>query len=89
MLKTGIFMQKIGNKWWKQREKRDFEIELIRGDLEDFCQENRTFACGIRRAMSFCPFRAYWVISTVQVELLRIFNPLKGPAQEAQSDWAM
>ena len=36
-------------------------------------------------AMSFCPFRAYWVISTVQIEPLWIFNPLKETEQEAQS----
>ena len=36
-------------------------------------------------AMSFCPFRAYWVISTVQIEPLWIFNPLKNGVRSAIS----
>ena len=33
-------------------------------------------------AKSFCPFRAYWVISTVQVELILLFtlHPIAGNA---------
>ena len=29
-------------------------------------------------ARSFCPFRAYWVISTVQVELILLFTQSLG-----------